>query len=112
MQPSDSIHRPRIWPKLVAAAFVMVCLGVNFLPHHGPPHFRYTGSDPAREVWNLGWPLALFIYDPPTGFQVGPFAYVVLPFQMFVFAAVRVVVLALRRLHNPPIQRTGPEALS
>jgi hypothetical protein len=87
-------------------------LVVDLFPHHGAPHFRYTGSDPAHSVWNLGWPLALFIYDPRSGMHVGPFAYLVLPFQLLVVAVTFVVVAVVRRLHNPPMQRTGPEALS
>ena len=66
--------------KAAVAVFVLTCLIVDVFPHHGVPHFRDTGSDPAYPVWNLGWPLALFIYDPGNGLHVGPFAYVVLPF--------------------------------
>ena len=49
-----------------------------FMPHAGAPHFRYSGSDPAHHVWNLGWPLATCIYDPATSpyLFVGPFAAV------------------------------------
>jgi len=97
---------------VAAVAFVLVCLLIDFLPRHASPDFRYTGSDPAVAVWNLGWPLALFIYDPKHGFQVGPFAYLMLPFQFVVLAVGVIVIAAVRRLHNPPMQRTGREALS
>jgi len=109
MQPSNS---PKRWLKLAAIAFVVVCLFVDFLPRHTCPDFRYTGSDPSVPVWNLGWPLALFIYDPEHGFQVGPFAYVLLPFQFGGLAVGLIVVAIVRRLHNQPMQRTGREALS
>ncbi len=106
MQPRNPSTRRRLFWKVAAVAFVLACLVVDFLPHHGVPHFRYTGSDPAYQVWNLGWPLALFIYNPRSGIHVGPFAYVVLPLQLFV-AAVILGVMALRRLHKPPMQRTA-----
>jgi hypothetical protein len=60
---------------LTVLAVVFVLLA--FMPHWGPPHFRYTGSDPGHHVWNLGWPLATCIYDSvhsPHLFA-GPFAY-------------------------------------
>lgn len=82
--------------KAAAIAFVLACLIVDFLPRHGPPHFRYTGSDPHYAVWNLGWPLALFIYDPRNAFHIGPFAYIVLPFQLVIVAAILVVVVRRR----------------
>ena len=85
--------------RLVAAVFVFACAVVDLLPHHGAPYFRYTGSDPAYAVWNLGWPVALFIYDPRSGFHVGPFAYIMLPFQLLVVALV-LVVMALKWLHG------------
>lgn len=52
---------------------------VNFLPHHGPPAFRYTGSDPSRDVWNFGWPIVMLIYDPRSGFHEGPLCLVLVP---------------------------------
>ncbi len=58
---------------VLAAVFAILA----FMPHWGAPHFRYTGSDPEHNVWNLGWPLATCIYDSvhsPHLF-VGPFAY-------------------------------------
>ena len=112
MQPSTSSNPPRRWWKLIAVAFVLICLAVDFLPRHAAPDFRYTGSDPTIPVWNLGWPLALFIHDPNHGFQVGPFAYLMLPFQFVVLAIGLIIVAAVRRLHNRPMQRTGREVLS
>lgn len=109
MQPRISPNR---WSKLAAITFVVVCLVVDFVPRHTSPDFRYTGSDPSVPVWNLGWPLALFIYDPKHGFQVGPFAYLMLPFQLGVLVVGLIVLAVVRRLHNQAMQRTGREALS
>lgn len=45
-------------------AFLMLLFGIiDFFPWHGPPAFRYTGSDPSHHVWNLGWPIPWIIYD-------------------------------------------------
>jgi hypothetical protein len=98
--------------KAIAIAYIAAGLLIDFLPRHARPDFRYTGSDPANLDWNLGWPLALFIYDPTHGLQVGPFAYPMLAFQSVVFAVGLIVVLAVRRLRNQPMQRTGQQALS
>ena len=73
------------WLNFAWAAFVAVCLVFDFLPRHGPPAFRYTGSDPAVAVWNLGWPSTWFIYDPRHGFQIGPGTLFVVLFQLFRF---------------------------
>lgn len=97
MQPNHSVHRGgRVW-KAAVLVFVLACVAMNFFPHYGPPHFRYTGSDPAHEVWNLGWPLALFIYDPANGFHIGPSASIVLPAQLLILATIWGVVAIRRR---------------
>jgi hypothetical protein len=68
---------------------------LDVLPRHGPPEFRYTGCDPSVPVWNLGWPIAEFIYDPRFGLQVGPCAFLVIFAQFFVFGCGVVIVLAI-----------------
>lgn len=98
-QPSNSPHRTRSCWKAAALLFVLACLIVDLLPHHGAPDFRYTGSDPESAVWDLGWPFTLFIYDPRNGLHVGPFAYVMLSFQLFLVA---VILLVRRRIINTP----------
>lgn len=70
-----------------AAFFAVICAMVDCWPHHGPPHFRYTGSDPARSVWNIGWPLAMAIHDPQSGLHIGPVAYVAVAAQGTLFVA-------------------------
>ncbi|QDU53895.1 hypothetical protein [Aeoliella mucimassa] len=67
---------------LAVFSYVAICLAVDFIPHHGPPLFRYTGSDPEVHVWNIGWPLGTAIYDPRYGWHWGPEAFVVLPLQV------------------------------
>ncbi len=77
-----------------AACYIAACLVLDLFPQYGPPHFRYTGSDPDVPVWNLGWPLAEFIYDPRHGLQVGPGAPLLIAAQcgVFVFCVALVVV--------------------
>ncbi len=60
---------------LIVLAVVFAILAI--MPHWGAPEFRYTGSDPAHGVWNLGWPLATCIHDSAHSphLFVGPFAY-------------------------------------
>jgi len=82
---------------LAAGLFILVSLLIDFFPRHAPPDFRYTGSDPTFIVWNLGWPLALFIYDSRNGFHVGPEADMMLPFQGFVFMVGMAIALIWRR---------------
>jgi|GEM_PF-3146864 len=70
---------------------LLMCGMIDFLPHFGAPHFRYTGSDPALPVWNIGWPLALFVFDPRNGFHVGPIAVPVLGGQVGVLGTLWLV---------------------
>jgi hypothetical protein len=112
MRSSNSTYRARGGLKVATAAFLLACLLVDFLPHHGPPDFRYTGSDPAIAVWNLGWPLAWFIYDPRYGFQVGPLAYLMLTFQFVLLAGGVIVVMAIRRWRDQKRRRRGFEVVS
>jgi hypothetical protein len=72
-------------------ALISIALGfvwVDFYPRFGPPDFRYTGSDPAHHVFNLGWKLALFIYDSnqDAPLQWGPLTEYVLAFELLVLA--------------------------
>lgn len=76
--------------KTVVALLIGACLLTNFVPHRGPPQFRYTGSDPDRPVWNLGWPLVIAIYDPQSGLHAGPFAPVLIPIESLALAAMTV----------------------
>ncbi|MFO1485095.1 MAG: hypothetical protein U1F71_17175 [Verrucomicrobiaceae bacterium] len=49
-----------------------VFIVIDFWPTYGTPFFRYTGSNPDESVWNLGFPIAWFIYDdntPPNWFM-------------------------------------------
>ena len=55
------MNKPRRWLLIVLLA---VFLPMDFLPLRSKPFFRYTGSDPERTVWHLGWPMPLAIYDP------------------------------------------------
>ncbi len=43
-----------------------VFIVIDFWPTYGAPFFRYTGSNPDEKVWNLGFPIAWFIYDDNT----------------------------------------------
>ena len=101
MPISTSPNHSRWHWKSVVVAIVVVCLIVDLLPHHGAPDFRYTGSDPAHAVWDLGWPLALFIYDPRSGLHVSPMACVMLLFQLLLVAVILVVTRRAKNTPNP-----------
>ena len=83
--------------KRLAAALIIACAVMDLAPRHGPPEFRYSGSDPVSSVWNLGWPVALAIYDSRSGFHVGPFCYAVVPFQVAIVSAIAALSLWHRR---------------
>jgi len=102
--PSSNHHRIR-W-QYVVGVLIVVCALVDLFPRHGAPWFRYTGSDPAVEVWNLGWPLVLLIFDPRSGLHIGPFFYVVVPFQLVVISVIG-VVFAFWTRHNKALQATA-----
>jgi hypothetical protein len=80
---------------------------MDLFPRHGAPDFRYTGSDPAYHVWNLGWPLALAIYDSRSGIHIGPFLYVVVPVQAVVVSLIAAAAFVFRKRHNPALQTTA-----
>ena len=88
------------WSKAAVAVYALGCLVLDFYPHHGPPFFRYTGCDPACEVWNLGYPFALMIYDPDNGLNVGPFAYAVIPLQLSLVGVAFLVAVVARWLDS------------
>jgi hypothetical protein len=77
----------------IALAFVVI----DCFPKFGAPHFRYTGSDPAHHVWNLGWPFVLAIYDSRSGLHFGPFVYAVIPLQGFILMIITFVSAIRRR---------------
>ena len=91
------------WPTTVCALYLISCAVVDLLPRFGAPYFRYTGSDPAIHVWNLGWPLAVAIFDPRSGFHIGPFAIPVLGIQLFVFGVAATVYLMIRKRQDQQI---------
>jgi len=95
-----------LWWKRIAAGFVIACVLMDLLPRHGAPEFRYTGPDPAHEVWNLGWPVTLTIYDPESGMHLGPVLYPVVAVQAML-AFVIAVVLFFQGRHHKTMQRTG-----
>jgi hypothetical protein len=71
--PQPRSVRRLLWVAAVSVC-ILACSAIDLLPRHGPPDFRFIGSDPAFAVWNLGWPLAQFIYDSRTGLHTGPTA--------------------------------------
>ena len=81
---------------LICSLYLLSCVVVDFVPSFGPPHFRYTGSDPSVHVWNLGWPLPYMIYDPRSGLHVDPFGVVVIGLQVLVVVVVGLVMLRKR----------------
>ncbi len=87
-------------PLLLLALYLAACLVVDLWPQFGPPHFRYTGSDPAVFVWNFGWPLATFIYDPRSGVHVGPVAYFLLAAQLGLLMVAGACLYVLQRFRR------------
>jgi len=78
---------------IVLGGTLALFLLMDLFPKRGPADWRYTGSDPARTVLNLGYPLAVVIYDktqsPPVIFT--PLAQLLLPAQ---FLTIGLVVFA------------------
>src|SRR5689334_23309185 len=96
----SGIKSASIWRRRTIAALVIACAVMDLFPRHGPPDFRYTGSDPAHVIWNLGWPVALVIYDPQSGIHFGPFLYVVIPVQIVVLSLIILVSFLQHRRKN------------
>ena len=95
----QSSGQTRVWWR-VAIGCLVVFVVMDLFPWRGAPYFRYTGSDPGYPVWNLGWPLALTIYDSRSGIHIGPFVYLVFPFQAVVVSLVAAAAFLLRKRHN------------
>ena len=74
----------------------IVFLIVDFLPEIRPPDFRYNGSDPERPVYNIGWPVALVIYDPLHGLNIGPWLFIELPPQVCILLLLHAVTIVCR----------------
>ena len=76
-------------------------LVIALFPHFGAPHFRYTGSDPNHDVWNLGVPIATCIYDSATtpNFFIGPLAYLYAIAAVFGFMTLYAVMVAWNNRH-------------
>jgi hypothetical protein len=102
--------RDRLWGR-VGIGCLIAFVVVDLFPWHGPPFFRYTGSDPGYAVWNLGWPLALANYDPRSGVHIGPSFWFVVSFQAVVLSLAAVVFL-FRRRHNLALQATAASPCS
>lgn len=85
---------------ILLAAFAVM----DFTPHKGRPYFRYTGSNPDRPVWHLGWPMPMAIYDD----QAGPDADRSLFFAPHAAAVAVVQMLALVLLLRSTMQPNPP----
>ncbi len=79
-------HRLTRSHRLAIIGIAILFVVLNSIPRRGQAHFRYTGVDPTREVLNLGYPLALFIYDGQTrpALKASLSSYLVLPLQALV----------------------------
>jgi hypothetical protein len=94
-----------LWLKRMIVGHLFLSAFVDLWPHFGPPHFRYTGSDLARAVWNFGWPIASYIYDAQTGLEVGPVAWVAGPLQVLILGAMLAAWYLLEVWHRMPRAR-------
>lgn len=97
--------RKRARRTLPVALYALACFSIDVVPRSGPPAFRYTGSDPAERVWNLGWPLTLAILDPRDGLHVGPSAFLVLPAQVLILATAIASAWVISRAQGRPDAR-------
>jgi hypothetical protein len=96
-----------MWWRVGMGCFIAFA-AMDFFTWHGAPYFRYTGSDLAYPVWNLGWPLAVGIYDSRSGIHIGPFLFAVVPFQALVLSLIAVGAFLSRKRHNPPLKAAAP----
>ena len=78
--------------------YILFCLLIDLFPNFGLPNFRYTGSNPTVHVWNFGWPLASFLYDPESGLHVSPVGVLVVIAQLFVLAVLTAIMAAIRKM--------------
>ncbi len=92
---------------------------MDFMPHHGAPNFRYTGSDPSHAVWNFGWPIASFIYDSQYGLHFGPIILLVIALQIVglllllaILAVTYIASRSLKKRQNKSCEATGDNVLS
>jgi hypothetical protein len=76
--------------------YLPFCALVDFVPHFGPPNFRYNGSDPGKYVWNFGMPFSLSIYDPQSGWHDGP-GMLMIHAQLLALGGVVVAIVAITR---------------
>jgi hypothetical protein len=90
--------------RLALAVLVAIFAVMDLAPYKTGPFFRYTGSDPERAVWHLGWPLPMAIYDGQAQSQAGD-SWFFAPHAAAV-AAAQMLVLAL--LLRSTIQRNPP----
>jgi hypothetical protein len=84
---------------------------MNFMPHHGAPNFRYTGSDPSQAVWNFGWPIASVIYDSQNGLHFGPIILLVIPLQivgLLLLLASLAVICIVRQSRKNSAEQAAP----
>lgn len=98
----------RVALRLVGVAYVLFCAVVDFVPNHGPPNFRYTGSDPSYPVWNTGWPLASFIYDDRSGLHTWPGWWLVVALQFGILLLAWLAIEAVLWLRKRRLQWTDP----
>jgi hypothetical protein len=102
----------RVRLRRIIGLLILICVVADFFPRHGAPDFRYTGSDPTHQVWNLGWPIALTICDSASGIHLGPFLYVVVPFQVVLVSLVALVLFFRQRHNEQGIASDGAERSS
>lgn len=90
--------------------YIVVCMLINLFPNYGAPNFRYSGSDPAVNVWNFGWPFASLIYDFRSGFHVGPGVVLIVLAQSLILGVLGAIITVVRKLlpnklFNPDAQK-------
>ncbi len=75
-------------------------LVINAIPTCGAPNFRYTGSSLERSVVNIGFPMALAIYDSEVtpSLQTWPGTFLIPAAQLIAILTLVAAMKVIRRL--------------
>ncbi|MGB4929496.1 MAG: hypothetical protein WBP43_05975 [Chitinophagales bacterium] len=87
------------WLKWLIIFLAIIFAIIDFYPEFNVPQFRYTGSDPNHFVWNIGYPLALFIFDNENSpfIFAGPVFFIALPIQILIIMAVHFARILIKK---------------
>ena len=107
-EQGDTRTHERLSARAAVGMTVLACTIMDLFPRLGPPAFRHADPDPGNPVWNLGWPLPLYIYDPGNGIYAGPATGPMLLGQLMLVTLVLIVCLRVRRIGTARIPLDQP----